>query len=267
MTIEKYIEPVFFKEKNDIANITIKELIGYLHKYKIDSIYLTENKFPVYLFESIDFIDAFLNNELEDKIQSYIEKHKKEIFTLKYNTNIVDAYNYMRSKNLKRSAVVKDNKLIGEVTFKIISSKIADIVIKDPLTGVFNEKYFEILTEEYKDFDKPIGIIYINFKNIGIIEGLYGEDKVFKILKALARLIKSSVRDIDFVFRNNNLFKLLTFSNLEVTKKIVERIKSRLDSFEIDGLKMAYSLAFSHIPELQNNILLAIDEIENKLIG
>jgi len=266
MTIEKYIEQIFYKEYDELKDITVKELITYLDKYKTDTLYITKNKFPIYLFESVDFLDVFLMNELNKTILEYINKHPKKINTLNYDTNIIDAYYFMRSNNLKKVAVIKNNELIGEITFKIISSKIADIVIKDPLTGAYNEKYFEVLIEEYKDFDKPIGIIYIDIKNIGIIQGLYGEEKLKEILKAIANLLKSLVRDIDFVFRNDYRFKIITFTELEVTKKIVHRIKKALDEFEINGIRISYSIAYSHIPELQNNILLALDEVEAKLI-
>ncbi|GAX87094.1 conserved hypothetical protein [Lebetimonas natsushimae] len=266
MIIEKYIEPVLFKEYDFLTTVSIKELISYLLKYKSDSLYITKNKYPVYFFDSIDLLDIFLTDELNIKVIDYIKNNPKKIYVLEFNTNVIDAYYYMRSNNVKKAAVIKNNQLIGEISFKTISSKIADIIIKDSLTGVYNEKYFQVLIEEYKDFDKPLGIIFIDIKNIGIIEGLYGEEKVKYILKAMATKLMNLVRDIDFVFRNDYRFKIITFTELEITKKIVERIKKALDEFEVDGIKIGYSLAYSHVPEVQENILLALDEIESKLI-
>jgi diguanylate cyclase (GGDEF)-like protein len=266
MTIEKYIEKVYYNEYDQIINLTVKQLISAIHKAKIESLYITKQKFPVYLFESVDFLDVLLNNELNENVANYMKEHPKKIFTLNYDTNIIDAYYYMRSNNLKKAAVIKNNRLIGEVSFKIVSAQIVNIIIKDPLTGVFNEKYFEMLIEEYQDFDKPMGFIFIDIKNIQILEGLYGEEKVDELLKSIAKKLKSLLREIDLIFRNNHRFKIIIFNNLEVTKKVVERIENVLDKFEIDGMKVSYSMAYSHIPELQDNILLAIDEVESKLI-
>lgn len=266
MTIEKYVEDVYYKECNEVKDMTIKELIVLSNKYKTDSIYLTKNKYPVFMFEHIDFLDVLLSNELDVNVLEYIKKHPKKINVLNYDTNIIDAYYYMRSNNLKKVAVIKNNELIGEVSFKMISARIADIVIKDPLTGVYNEKYFEVLIEEYKDFDKPLGIIYIDIKNTGVIEGLYGREKVNEILKAIADKLKNLLRDIDFIFRNDFRFKIITFSPLDVTEKIINRIRKSLDNFEVDGIKIAYSLSFSHIPELEGNVLLALDDLERNLI-
>jgi diguanylate cyclase (GGDEF)-like protein len=266
MTMGRYIEKVFFKEYNEIANLKLKHLINVIHKAKINTLYITQNKFPVYLFESTDFLDVFLNNELDKMIKDYIKEHPKKVFTLDFDTNIIDAYYYMRSNNLKKAAVIKNNELIGEISFETVSSQIVNIIIKDPLTDVFNEKYFEILEEEYQDFNKPMGIIFIDIKNIEILKEIYGEEKINLLLKFIAKKLRDLVRDIDLIFRNDYTFKIIIFNDLEVTKKVVERIKNTFNGLEIEGMKVSYALAYSHIPELQDNILLAIDEIENKLI-
>jgi diguanylate cyclase (GGDEF)-like protein len=266
MIIEKYIEKVCFKEFEEIKDLTIKTLLKYMKEFKRDCIYITQNGKPIYLFEEVNLIEIILNEELEKSIEYYILKYPKRLFTLNHNENLIDAYNFMRNNNLKKVAVVKNEKLIGEIDFKIISSKMVDILVKDPLTDVFNEIYFETLIKEYKDFNKPMGIIYIDIKNIGIIEGLYGEEKVNEILKEFAKILKNSIRDIDFVFRDDFRFKIILLNDLEVTRKVIKRIKERLDNLEVEGIRVAYSLAYSHVPELEDNILLALNDIETKLI-
>ena len=101
---------------------------------------------------------------------------------------------------------------------------------------------------------------------MGFTDGIYGLDIVNAILKEFAKVIKKSVRDIDFVFRNDYIFKILTFNNLEITDKIVTRLKNSLDLIECNGVKPSFNIVFSHIPELENNILSAIDFCEKKLI-
>jgi predicted transcriptional regulator len=107
MTIEKYIETVLFNELDSLADVSIKELVSYLIKYGRDSLYITKNKYPVYFFDSIDFLDVFLNNELDEKVIDYVKKHPKKVHILNYDTNIIDAYYYMRSNNLKKSQLLK----------------------------------------------------------------------------------------------------------------------------------------------------------------
>jgi len=99
-----------------------------------------------------------------------------------------------------------------------------------------------------------------------VYEGLYGLETGEKIIKQFAKTISSSVRKIDFVFRWDNEFRIITFNDLEKTSIIYERIKENLSILEIDALKIPFNSCMSHVPELQNNILSAIEECEEKLI-
>jgi GGDEF domain-containing protein len=266
MKIEKYIEKVIFKEIKDIEIFFMRDLVERVEKDDVEAVYITKDGYPVYLFEIRDFLNAFLKNEIHFTVMEYMKLHPKTVYIFSANEKLVNVYYKMREKNLKRAAVIKDKRLIGEITFKLISDKLTDILIKDPLTDAFNDRYFQIFIENYKKFEEPIGLIYIDIKNLGIIEGLYGEEKVNKILKESVHTLANFMRDIDFIFRSNNRLKILIFNDLEATKKIVERVKEILDTLEVDGIKIAYKLAFSHVPSLQNTILLAIDDIETKLI-
>jgi diguanylate cyclase (GGDEF)-like protein len=267
MTLKNYLEDVCYKETADLEDKTLADLIAYIYKCDTSTFYIVENRKPVFIFTSSDMLEIFMKNMLDEKINDYVKNNPKELKKLSVKTNILDAYYFMRSNKLKHIPIVdKNGRLIGEISFKTLSLKIADIVIKDPLTGLFNQKYFDVLLEEYNEFNKPLGIIYIDLKNINILEGFYGADKINKIIKMYAKAVKSSVRDIDFVFRMGYRFKILTFNNLEITDKIVNRIKTKLENTSYDGIKVAFDMSFSHVPELENNVLAAMESCEKKLI-
>jgi len=267
MNIKGYVDNVFFKEFNLIKNELITNLVFLLEKHQLESIYITQNFYPIYVFSATDLLTLYSKNEFEITIEEFINRHPKKIDVLDVETNIIDAYYHMRANNFRKIAVIEDNKLIGEMTFKIISTRISDIVIRDKLTGLYNANYFSVLVEEYKDFDKPLGIIYIDVSNLAIVEGLYGKEKLNKILIAIGEKLESLVRDIDFVFRINYRFKIITFNSLEITEKIANRIKKALDEMEIDEIQVNYSLAFSNVPELEPNILLALEDLKRKIIN
>lgn len=267
MTLKNYLEKVCYKELSDIKDKTLADLIAYMYKCDTSTFYIVDNNKPIFIFTSTDMLEIFMKNILAVKIIDYIEQNPKELKKLPITTNILDAYYFMRSNKLKHIPIVDENdNLIGEISFKTLSLKIADIVIKDPLTGLFNQKYFDVLLEEYNEFNKPLGIIYIDLKNMNILEGFYGADKINEIIKTYAETIKKSVRDIDFVFRMGHRFKILTFNNLEITDKIVKRIKNRLENTDYEGIKVAFDIAFSHVPELEDNVLSALESCEKKLI-
>jgi len=268
MTVKRYVDKVVSKEYEEIKNDSIKNLVFLLDKHQLDSIYITRDNYPIYVFESTDLLAICTQGEYELTIEELINKYPKQIEVFDIKTNIIDAYYHMRSNNFKKLAVVdEDNNLVGEVSFKIIGAKIADIVIKDKLTGVYNENYFEVLVEEYKDFDKPLGIIYIDVSNLAIVESFYGKEKLDRVLVAIAHKLESLVRDIDFVFRIGYRFKIIAFTSLEITEKIANRIRNALDKMEVEDISINYFLAFSNVPELESNILLALEDLKRKMIS
>jgi len=267
MNIKEYVEKVFYKEYDSIKNEPITNLIFLLEKNNLDSIYITKDNYPIYVFELMDLLLLYSHNEFNITLEEFINKYPKKLEVLDVYMNIIDTYSYIRSNNLKKIAIVENNKLIGEINPKIISIIIADMLIKDKITGLYNANYFDVLVKEYQDFHNNLGIIYIDVSNLAIVEELYGKDKLDKILIAIARELEKLVRDIDFVFRIDYQFRIITFNSLEITKKIVDRIKSSLDKMEVDEIKVHYSLAFSHVPELENNILIALEDLKRKLIS
>jgi len=88
----------------------------------------------------------------------------------------------------------------------------------------------------------------------------------FDILKNYAKILKNSIRDIDFIFRWDNQFRIMIFNSLEITVKIFERIKIKLENLIINELKIPFNICMTHIPEIHNDILLGIEECEEKLI-
>ena len=172
----------------------------------------------------------------------------------------------MRKQNIIYIPVCKNNEIIGELNFNTLSLKISYIIIKDELTHVYNRRYFNALIEEYNNFEKPMGIIFIQIRDLSVYEGLYGREMYEKIIKEFAKTILCNVRKIDFVFRWDNEFRIVIFNDLKTTSLILERLKDSLNKLEINGIHVAYKTCISHIPELQDNILSVVEECEEELI-
>jgi len=265
MYIKDYIDKIKTVNFEDVKDLKLEDLIYKFHAKKCEKLYILKENKPLFVLEPKKIVDIFLNHQSKKSLEEFLyNKEFLECFDSKMN--IIDAYYQMRKKNLEYIPVCENGVVIGEINFSVLSLKISYIVIKDELTGVFNRKYFDVIIEEYNDFNKPMGLIFIEVENLPIYEGLYGIDTVHKILRGYADILRISLRDIDFIFRLDNQFRVITFNNLEITTKIVERIKKRLNSFTIEDIHIPYKLSFSHIPELENNIISAIEECERKLI-
>jgi len=266
MKLKNYVDPIFKKEYHHVKDKTLEVIIAYFQAKKCPRLYILEYNRPVYVFTPAEIVDIFMQNKKDQKVEDYIKESNKEIFTLKSDLHIIDAYNELRKRKVDFAPVEEDGEIIGEVAFDTLSLKIGLIAIKDPVTDVYNQKYFQVMLDEFNDIDKPVGIIMVKLSNIEILESLYGHDFKVKALKVYAQKIKDSIRDVDFVFRIDDKFIILAFISYDILLKIKSRIEKSLEEVEIEGLNIPFKLSFSHVPEVENSLLIAIDNCEKKLI-
>ncbi len=265
MKLEKYIDKIQSIKLEELKNKTLEDLILKIHAKNIKRLYILKENKPVAVISSKEIIDFFLKKLQYNNAYEFF-KNNDYLKCFDDNDNSIDAYYKMRKENIDFIPVCKNGQIIGELNFETLSLKISYIVIKDELTHVYNRKYFDVIIQEYNNFAKPMGIIFIKIENLSVYEGLYGIEMSEKIIKEFAKTILSSIRKIDFVFRWDNEFRIITFNDLERTMIVYERIKRNLSNLEINGLQIPFIDCVSHIPELQNNILSAIEECEEKLI-
>ena len=265
MNIEKYVDPIETIEVKDLKDKTLEDLILKFHAKNLKRLYILDDKKPIGVLCPKTIIDIFLNNKQSTNAFEFF-KDNEILKCIDIDENIVDVYYKMRKENISFIPVCKNGEIVGELDFDTLSLKISYIVVKDELTHVYNRKYFDVLVEEYNDFSKPLGIIFISVRNLPVYEGLYGIEMGEKIIKKFAHTILASVRKIDFVFRWDNEFRIITFNDLEKTTIIFERIRENLFNIEIEGLKIPFDMCLAHIPELQHDIYCAIEECEERLI-
>jgi len=266
MRIEAFIEPVKSVEFNSIATSSLEEIITFINNEKIERLYIVENKKPLFVINSTEIIDIFLNNKLHFTFYDFYNEKGCNIESIESTRHIIDTYNYLRNKRINFAPVIKDGNLIGEINFSTLSLKVSFIAIKDPLTNTYNQKYFDVLIKEYNEIALEIGLIMIKIYNLSIFEGLYGYDFKKDVLKEYAKIIKNSIRDVDFVFRNEDIFKIITFNSDEIAIKIKDRIEKKLNETEINGIQVPFKVVATHVPGLESNILIAVEELERKLV-
>ncbi len=265
MKVEKYVDRINWIDLLELENKTLEDLILIFHAKNLQRLYIVKNKKPIGVISPKIIIDIFLDKKQTLNAFEFF-KNNDYMRCFDAKDNIVDAYYKMRKENIDFIPVCENNEIIGELNFKTLSLKISYIVIKDELTHVYNRRYFEVIIQEYNDFNKPMGIIFIKIENLSVYEGLYGVEMKEKIIKTFAKTILCNVRKIDFVFRLDNEFRIITFNDLEKSTIIYERLKEKLSKIEIDTLHIPFKSCVSHMPELQNDVFSAVDECEEKLM-
>jgi diguanylate cyclase (GGDEF)-like protein len=85
------------------------------------------------------------------------------------------------------------------------ADKLAIEAITDPLTGLYNRRYFEsVLSEfhqEFKRIDKPLGLLILDLDHFKNVNDNHGHVVGDIVLKEVANLLKKLVREHDVVAR------------------------------------------------------------------
>ncbi len=114
----------------------------------------------------------------------------------------------------------------------------------DPLTGVKNRKFleeiFKIEVEKYKRFRKPFCLIFIDLNNFKKINDVYGHSVGDKILKEVAKKIKESVDDDQYIIRYGGdefivILETLPEDLLRLIEKLMENLKINYEGIEVSA--------------------------------
>jgi diguanylate cyclase (GGDEF)-like protein len=85
------------------------------------------------------------------------------------------------------------------------NSKLHELSMTDPLTGLFNARYmYRWLTQAFayaSRYEKPLSVIFLDMDHFKWINDCYGHLTGDNALKVLASVLKNSVRDSDMVAR------------------------------------------------------------------
>jgi diguanylate cyclase (GGDEF)-like protein len=132
--------------------------------------------------------------------------------------------------------------------------------IKDPLTGLFNRRYFEnILTHliaNAKRRNTKLGFLMLDMDYFKKVNDRYGHDAGDMILKQLAYIIKNSIRESDIAIRFGGEEFLILLTNLENKDgllKAAEKIRSNIENYKFDvgkeNIQKTVSIGASLFPD------------------
>ncbi len=189
-----------------------------------------------------DFIK--INNEQVNYFRNVLKKYEDDMKnSYKSYIELLDEISKLNNElsNAQRELIKKTYEL------EELNKKLEELTITDPLTGLYNRRFFEkIFRSEIaksKRHNIPLSIMFIDINNFKKVNDELGHIEGDRILKELARIFTGNVRkDVDYIFRfGGDEFLILLFgSTYEDSLKVIERISKKFT--EITGLTIAYGM-------------------------
>jgi len=239
-------------EFKETQNKTFYEISNIFVKENVNTIIFLNNQKPYYILTPSDVIDILINHKDVITAEKYIEQNPKNLIYISQDKTLFEAYKVMRNSKIRHLIVVdENNNFLDIVHFEEFADYLAEIALRDDLTGLYNRRFFDFILDKYKIEDKDIekGLIFIDLDNFKPINDKYGHDIGDKVLKEVANIIQNYIREIDYPFRfGGDEFVILIFSNKEILKKVSDRIFEKVNSVNIDGVKVECSIGYAHYP-------------------
>ncbi len=152
--------------------------------------------------------------------------------------------------------LIGKQRTINDLRSRLIEERVKtemhrQMAILDPLTEVYNRRYFEELikkeVERARRHDKPLSLIIIDMDNFKDINEKYGHSAGDHVLQEVARLLKSTFRSTDSIIRygGDEFIVLLPETGADGSRAAVRKLRTRLGEWNQKSEILDCSLGFS----------------------
>ncbi len=235
--------PIYRYEKKVIVFSLISFTIIFLFFYYL-SLETIKKFLLTRLFIINDRIKKIARGDYKTKIKI---KGKDELSEISKSINKMASDIERAMEQLKNNARVLEKKVAErtkELEYKNLSlmklsKKLEQMARTDFLTGLLNRRsMMKKISEEkirFKRTKKPFVLILIDIDNFKKINDIYGHDAGDIVLKEFSKVLKSSIREQDFVSRwgGEEFLLLLPETDIEGGKTLAEKIRKKIEETEI----------------------------------
>ena len=215
-------------------------------------------EFPEAKSEEVGF-ESFISVPIGDLGTINVAAEKRDKFT-REDVDLVEILAGHLREELKRVRLQKE---------------LREQAIKDPLTGLYNRRYFnESLRKEVeksKRYDSPIAFVMIDVNRFKEINDRYSHQTGDQVLVQVADLIGENVRSADTVVRygGDEFLIMLPETNGEVSStvsRILERLERWNEESNLLDFRLTFALGVSHWdPERDRKIETVLKEADRKM--
>jgi len=190
--------------------------------------------------------------EMTDRV-SGLEAGADDYLPKPFNETELNARIYARL----RSKVQQDELKQKNRQLEDMLTRVENLAIMDPLTGLFNRRRFEsILANEFKRaarYQNPLSCLMIDIDHFKSVNDTFGHQTGDMVLKEVAGIIQTTIREVDTAARwgGEEFVVLSPNTSRENAKRVAERIRSAFTSHAfagIDGQRVTISIGISGTP-------------------
>lgn len=218
--------------------------ISYIKEFPLTQWVIGTGMYTNSILESISKKQKKIKQKLEYTIQKVIVLSfivtTILILIMIYLSNKVGNY-FTAYKNRLNSINESLEEKVKERTKELKKSrdKLKKLALLDPLTGLYNRRYFESVIDKLlqvsKRKDEPLCLVIIDIDNFKTINDNYGHDVGDDVIKSLADILLSQLRKSDITTRIGGEEFAVVFPNtsLNDTEKLTNKIRKVIENLEI----------------------------------
>jgi diguanylate cyclase (GGDEF)-like protein len=204
--------------------------------FRVELDVLTEAK-------KIPHFELLNEKELYDEFQKLLYFYEKNLKSMMKLTKISDSQqNYLQDiqEELRKEIFEREK----------IERKLEYYAFTDPLTNTSNRRtglmVFEKLIKSSSRNNEPLTICFIDIDGLKRVNDTYGHNEGDNLIKSIAMIISSSLRDVDTISRlgGDEFLLILPNCNAKNAEMIMQRIRGKMHRYNLDSNK-PYSLSFS----------------------
>lgn len=252
--VDNYI-CTYFSLKDPLGEEVLKI---HIHKYDETISKVTRSIYFNILFAGfITFFTVFIINIIVTYfVLKPLENFTKDVkkaslgdydFKLDYKKNDEIGYLTNAFKKLFEKVKIRERIILKEKELAV------EMSYKDPLTKIYNRKYFIESIEKYIKSGEQFSIVFLDLDNFKLINDVLGHKVGDEILKKVADWFSKNIRGEDVVTRYGGDEFCFILKGLDKTKanEVIERLYKlfQLQSFYPEDIPIGFSYGISSFPE------------------
>lgn len=134
---------------------------------------------------------------------------------------------------------------------KNLEQELRRLALTDSLTNLYNRQYFDQKLEEelqrVRRYQMALSVIIIDLNNLKYVNDHFGHERGDYLLKATARVVKDSVRDVDIISRHggDEMAIILPETDAKQVEAVVTRIRKTVKEWNQKNGDPELSLSLS----------------------